>query len=65
MDSLKYAKDLLEAYNYLGYFFLKNKKYCEALDYWEKVLVFDPANKNALDVIKDLKPRCPNRKSNK
>lgn len=61
-DPVKYSKDLLESYNYLGYFFLKDKKYCEALDYWEKVLAIDPANKNAMDAIKDLKPRCPNHK---
>ena len=61
MDSLKYSKDLLESYSYLGYYFLINKKYCEALDYWEKVLTIDPANTNAMAAIKDLKPRCPNR----
>ena len=64
IDSVKYSKDLLESYNYLGYFYLKDKKYCEALDYWEKVLSIDPANSNAIDAIKDLKPRCPNHKSN-
>lgn len=62
LDPVKYSKDLLESYNYLGYFYLKSKQYCEALDYWEKVLANDPANANAIDVIKDLKPRCPNRK---
>lgn len=61
MDSTKYSKDLQEAYSYLGYYFLKNKKYCEALDYWEKVLVVDAVNANAIAAIKDLKPRCPNR----
>lgn len=61
MDSTKYSKELLESYNYLGYYFLKEKKYCESLDYWNKVLVLDPANKGASDAIKDLKPRCPNR----
>jgi len=60
LDSVKYAKDLIEAYNYLGYYYLLNKKYCESLDYWQKLLVLEPANENAISAIKDLKTRCPN-----
>jgi tetratricopeptide (TPR) repeat protein len=58
-DTVKYGKDIIEAYNYLGYYYLVNKQYCESLGYWYKVLALDPANTNAAPAIKDLKPRCP------
>jgi tetratricopeptide (TPR) repeat protein len=60
VDSTKYAKDLVESYNYMGYYYLVNKKYCESLDYWQKLLAIEPANENANSAIKDLKTRCPN-----
>ena len=62
-DSVKYSKDILEAYNYLAYYYLVNKKYCESLEYWDKILAIDPANENANSAIKDLKSRCPEFKS--
>jgi tetratricopeptide (TPR) repeat protein len=58
-DSVKYSKDILEAYNYLGYYYLVNKQYCESLGYWDKIVILDPANQNAKDALEDLKPRCP------
>ncbi len=63
VDSVKYGKDILEAYNYLGYYYLVNKQYCESLDYWDRIAVLDPANENAISAMKDLKPRCPEFKS--
>jgi tetratricopeptide (TPR) repeat protein len=60
IDSVKYSKDLVEAYNYLGYYYLVNKKYCDSLDFWQKLLAIEPANTNAISAIKDLKTRCPN-----
>ncbi len=60
IDSVKYSKDLIEAYNYLGYYYLVNKKYCDSLDFWQKLLAIEPANENAISAIKDLKTRCPN-----
>jgi tetratricopeptide (TPR) repeat protein len=60
IDSVKYSKDLIEAYNYLGYYYLVNKKYCDSLDFWQKLLAIEPANENAVSAIKDLKTRCPN-----
>jgi tetratricopeptide (TPR) repeat protein len=60
VDSVKYAKDLVESYNYMGYYYLVNKKYCESLDYWQKLIAIDPANESAMSAIKDLKTRCPN-----
>jgi len=62
-DSVKYSKDILEAYNYLGYYYLVNKNYCESLVYWDKIVALDPANENANSALKDLKPRCPEFKS--
>jgi tetratricopeptide (TPR) repeat protein len=59
VDSVKYNKDILEAYNYMGYYYLVNKMYCESLEYWDKILTLEPANENAASAIKDLKPRCP------
>lgn len=58
-DSVKYIRDILEAYNYLGYYYLVNKKYCESLEYWDKILLIDPDNENVKSALKDLKPRCP------
>jgi tetratricopeptide (TPR) repeat protein len=60
IDSVKYAKDLVESYNYMGYYYLVNKKYCESLDFWQKLLAIEPTNENAASAIKDLKTRCPN-----
>ena len=62
IDSVKYNKDILEAYNYMGYYYLVNKMYCEALGYWDKILTLEPTNENAASAIKDLKPRCPDYK---
>ena len=62
-DSVKYSKDLLESYNYLAYYYLVNKQYCESLMYWDKILGIDPANENANSALKDLKARCPEFKS--
>jgi len=62
-DSVKYGKDILEAYNYLGYYYLVNKQYCESMEYWDKIVALDPANENANSALKDLKPRCPEFKS--
>lgn len=58
-DSVKYSKDLLESYSYLGYYYLVNRQYCESLMYWDKILGIDPANENAASALKDLKSRCP------
>jgi tetratricopeptide (TPR) repeat protein len=63
VDPVKYSKDIFEAYNYLGYYYLINKQYCESLMYWDKIAGIDPQNENALSAIKDLKPRCPEFKS--
>jgi tetratricopeptide (TPR) repeat protein len=58
-DSVKFSKDLFEAYNYLGYYYLVNKKFCESAEYWDKILAIDPTYENAISALKDLKARCP------
>jgi tetratricopeptide (TPR) repeat protein len=63
VDSVKYNKDILEAYNYLGYYYLVNKQYCESISFWDKIAALEPTNENALSAIKDLKTRCPEFKS--
>lgn len=62
-DSVKYSKDILEAYNFLGYYYLVAKNYCQSLEYWDKIVTLDPLNENANSALKDLKPRCPEFKS--
>ncbi|MCX6271019.1 MAG: tetratricopeptide repeat protein [Bacteroidetes bacterium] len=58
-DSVKNSKELLESCSFLAYYYFKNKKYCESLDYWMKVEAIDPNNEKANSAIKELKPRCP------
>jgi len=62
-DSVKYTKDILEAYNYFAYYYLVQKQYCESLMYWDKVVFLDPTNENAMSALKDLKKNCPEFKS--
>lgn len=54
-DSVKNAKDLIEAYDYFQYFYLKNKDYCNAKIYVERILWTDPEGKYAdIPKFKDL-----------
>ncbi len=46
-DSVKNAKDLIEAYDYFQYYYLKNKDYCNAKLYVERILWTDPEGKIA------------------
>jgi tetratricopeptide (TPR) repeat protein len=62
-DDVKYSKDILEAYYYLGYYYLVNKQYCESLDYWDKMLGIDPSNEMAKNAINAINSRCPSFKS--
>jgi hypothetical protein len=59
-DSVKYTSYRLEAFNYLGYYYILYKDYCNSLLYWEKIIAIDPANEKALGAIKDLKGKCNN-----
>ena len=64
LDKVKYMKDLIEAYSYFGaYTLLIKKNYCESIVYWDKILGLDPTHVIANSAMKDLKPRCPDFKS--
>jgi tetratricopeptide (TPR) repeat protein len=54
-DTEKNKKDLIEAYSYLGYFYLLKKSNPEAKSAWQMVKSLDPANKKAMDALKVLK----------
>jgi len=64
-DSVKYSKDIIEAYSYLGYYYYLNKEYCESMAYWDKIAIIDPLNETALGALKDMKTFCPEFKSAK
>jgi tetratricopeptide (TPR) repeat protein len=59
VDSVKYSKELLESFKYEAYYYFKNKKWSESLDYWLKVEAIDPNDEQAKSAIKDLKVRVP------
>lgn len=62
-DPVKYSKDIVEAYSYLGYYFYLNKQYCESMGYWDKIAIIDPKNETATGALKDMKSLCPEFKS--
>lgn len=62
-DTVKYSKDIIEAYSYLGYYYYLSKQYCESLGYWDKIAILDPKNETALGALKDMKSLCPEFKS--
>jgi len=57
-DSVKYVKDRITAYNYLGYYYLIYKDYCNSIACWERIVAVDPKNEKALGALKDLKGKC-------
>lgn len=54
-DSIKYKKELVEAYSYLGYYYYLQKDNELSKKYWGKVILLDPENTQAKEVIKQLK----------
>ncbi|MFN3402492.1 MAG: tetratricopeptide repeat protein [Cytophagaceae bacterium] len=48
----KYTKELVDSYSYLGYYYALKKDKVKSEDYWNKVLVLDPNNKYAKQVLK-------------
>lgn len=55
MDSVKFKKELIESYQYLGYYYYLKEDNIKSKSYWQEVLNLDPENKQAIDVIKMLK----------
>lgn len=65
IDTVKNAKNLLTAYDYLASFYVINIHhidYCKAKYYYEKILFLDPKNEKALDMIKGARTKCPDKK---
>jgi tetratricopeptide (TPR) repeat protein len=54
-DSAKYAKELMHAYKYLGFYYYQAKDYVNSRIWWEKVRGIDPTDKQAEDALKDMK----------
>lgn len=52
VDTTKYKKDLIEAYTYLGVFYMSKKEKVKATEMWTKVKELDPSNKIAEDALK-------------
>lgn len=50
-DPEKSKKDLVEAYSYLGYFFMVKKEKAKADENWNKVLELDPTNARAKEAL--------------
>ena len=56
-DSTKNARELTEAYKYLGFYYYQSKDYSNSKVYWEKVMNIDPADNQAIEALKDLKTK--------
>jgi tetratricopeptide (TPR) repeat protein len=54
-DKDKFKKELIESYQYLGYYYYLQEDNVKSKVYWQEVLNLDPENKQANDVIKMLK----------
>lgn len=53
-DATKNAKELMEAYKYLGFYFYQAKDFTNSKIWWEKVKGIDPNDKQAIEAITDL-----------
>lgn len=51
----KYAKELIECYRYLGYYFYLQKDMEQSKSYWNKILTLDPTNEMAIEALKNIK----------
>lgn len=54
-ESDKYKNELIESYSYLGYYYYLQNDKSKSKANWQEVLDIDPANKQANDVIKQMK----------
>jgi tetratricopeptide (TPR) repeat protein len=64
LDSVKYSKELVEAYGYLSYYYLlqfnatkeqENGK--KSLEFAQKILALDPTNDKGKELVKQIEPR--------
>lgn len=54
-DTVKYQKELTEAYKYLGFYYYITKDYPNARTWWEKVRAILPDDQQAHDALEDMK----------
>jgi len=64
VDTVKYSKELVEAYEYLSYYYLKQFNITKeqengrkSIEYCQKILVLDPENEKAKAILKELGPK--------
>jgi tetratricopeptide (TPR) repeat protein len=55
IDQEKFKKELIESYSYLGYYYYLQKDNQKSKAVWQEVLLIEPDNKQATEVIKQLK----------
>ncbi len=56
----EYKNNLIEANTYIGVFYMNNKDYCKAKEYFKKVSEIDPANANAKNFLNSAEAKkCP------
>jgi len=53
-DTLKFKKELIEAYSYLGYYYYLKEDNANSKLYWQKVYAIDPKNNQAIEALKNL-----------
>jgi len=53
-DTVKYKKELIEAYSYMGYYFYLAKDNNRSKSFWQKVYALDPQNVQAIEALKKL-----------
>ncbi len=53
-DEVKYKKELVEAYQYLGFYYVMKDDNTTAKPFWKKVGELDPGNKNSEEFFKSL-----------
>lgn len=55
VDTVKNARYLVEAYNYMAYYYITQSDNATAISYFEKVVALDPTNQDAISNIDYLK----------
>lgn len=53
-DTLKFKKELIEAYSYLGYYYYLKEDNANSKLNWQKVYAIDPKNVQAIEALKSL-----------
>jgi tetratricopeptide (TPR) repeat protein len=53
-DTVKYKREIVESYSYLGYYYYLQNDIPTAKSYFQKVLVLDPENPQAIEAVKKL-----------